>query len=190
MVILWNILFIRNFFSSARMFFWFSVFLWKKRKLGLHKGLKTSPSITRQCEWIQKRLNLKWVLTTVLHHSITSEFRKGWNEFSPQRPVNEFRKGWNWFRKGWNKFRKGWTWNEFSPQGPTTASFSVDSNVTDLKYRIWQWEWRQEFKEILYENAIWFYSWNIPQGIWPFRFHNILHNFIQYFAKCPTCNFG
>ena len=137
-MILCNILFISKYFSTARIcFFLDSVcFFGKKRKLGLHKGLKTFPSITRQCEWIQKRLNLKWVLTTVLHHSITSEFRKGWNEFSPQRPVNEFRKGWNWFRKGWNKFRKGWTWNEFSPQGPTTASFSVDSNVTDLKYSI------------------------------------------------------
>ena len=42
----------------------------------------------------------------------------------------------------------------------------------------------------IYENAIWFCLRNIPQGIWPFRLHNILYNFIQYFAQSPTCNFG
>ena len=91
-------------------YFRLSVFLWKKRKLGLHQGLKTSPSITRPS-------------------------------------VNEF--------------RKGWTWNEFSPQWPATASFSVNSNVTDLKYRIWQLEWRQEFEEILYMKTLFDFVYEI-----------------------------
>ena len=121
-------------------YFRLSVFLWKKRKLGLHQGLKTSPSITRPS-------------------------------------VNEF--------------RKGWTWNEFSPQWPATASFSVNSNVTDLKYRIWQLEWRQEFEEILYMKMLFDFIYEISHKEFDLLDYTISYSILyNNFAQCLTCNFG
>ena len=77
----------------------------------------------------------------------------------------------------------------FSPKRPATASFSVDSDVTDLKHRIWKWKCLSlmEFNvKIVFD-----LSYEISHKEFDlFWFHNILYNSVQHFAQWPTCNFG
>ena len=70
----------------------------------------------------------------------------------------------------------------FSPKRPATASFSVDSNVTDLKVlclmefylkMLFDFSYQKSHKEF---DLLWF--------------HNIYTSLTHHFARCPTCDFG